>query len=111
MFVGVGGYLLDSLKVFQKVEMCPGRMCPVQMCPVQMCPGKCTLDKCALDKCASGQMCSINVDVFSVIRVNDSITCFRPWREHISLYSFDILESSNTFMLKSHKLYTSFLSK
>ena len=62
-------------------------------------------------KCAPGQMCSINVDVFSVMRVNDSITCFRPWREHISLYSFDILESSNTFMLKSPKLYTSFLSK
>ena len=45
------------------------------------------------------------------MRVNDLITCFRPWREHISLYSFDILESSNKFMLKSPKLYTSWLSK
>ena len=45
------------------------------------------------------------------MRVIDSITCFRPWGEHISLYSFDILELPNTFMLKSPKLYTSCLSK
>ena len=54
MFVGVGGYLQDSMKVFQEVEMCPGANAPRGKCaPGQMRPGA----NAPRGKCAPGQMC------------------------------------------------------